>query len=257
MMKDTAIKTNDSPNTSNSKHIEVEIKDLYQLLISECRYGYTRNNHLMPGGAFDHARQYLPLLMEKDEQWGIHTTKQLVEECIFELSVRFWNGVGDLTTNDDFYKLENNISTRKEYIGFIEYCFDVLQEHNENPSLIYNYDLYVSNLKLDDEPRYTLIDLDTNEVIDENLSQNSYLTAISKSIGLDNFRYRCPIVEEFTKQIYVLDEDGTVIKRFLLKFNNSPRDYEIPRFYPQDGVDIEVSNINRLLNGTTTDENKD
>ena len=67
------------------KTVSVSLSDLYQFLVSECRYGYTRNNHLMPWGAFRHVYEYLPLMVEADADRAIGTAKQLAEEAISEL----------------------------------------------------------------------------------------------------------------------------------------------------------------------------
>lgn len=67
------------------KTVSVSLSDLYQFLVSECRYGYTRNNHLMPWGAFRHVYEYLPLMVEADVDRAIGTAKQLAEEAISEL----------------------------------------------------------------------------------------------------------------------------------------------------------------------------
>ena len=70
---------------TEKRTIEVDCKDLYQLLIEGCRYGYTRNNHLMPGGAFDHCRTYLPQMRAVGGDWADHTARQLAEEAIEQL----------------------------------------------------------------------------------------------------------------------------------------------------------------------------
>lgn len=67
------------------KTVAVECHDLYQLMIAECRYGYTRNNHLMPWGAFNHCYFYLPKLAKADPDCAKHTAKQLAEEAIEQL----------------------------------------------------------------------------------------------------------------------------------------------------------------------------
>lgn len=67
------------------KEVKVSLKDLYQMMICETRYGYTRNNGLMPSGAFDHCRTYLPLMAEADAEYAAHTAKQLAEEAISEV----------------------------------------------------------------------------------------------------------------------------------------------------------------------------
>ena len=65
--------------------VGVNVHDLYQLLIEGNRYGYTRNNHLMPSGAFHHCRTYLPDMRKVDPEFALHTAKQLAEEAIDEL----------------------------------------------------------------------------------------------------------------------------------------------------------------------------
>lgn len=67
------------------KDVKVSLKDLYQMMISDTRYGYTRNNGLMPDGAFDHCRTYLPLMAREDADYAAHTAKQLAEEAISEV----------------------------------------------------------------------------------------------------------------------------------------------------------------------------
>lgn len=71
----------ETPNRS----VAVDCQDLYQLLIAECRYGYTRNNHLMPDGAFSHCKEYLPLMAQQDVESALCTARQLAEEAISEL----------------------------------------------------------------------------------------------------------------------------------------------------------------------------
>ena len=63
----------------------VDVHTLYQLLLSDCRYGYTRNNHLMPWGAFEHCRVLLPQMLEANPETAIHTARQLAEEAIGQL----------------------------------------------------------------------------------------------------------------------------------------------------------------------------
>ncbi len=68
-----------------NKTVSVDLSDLYQFMVSECRYGYTRNNHLMPWGAFNHVYEYLPLMVKVDPDWAASTATQLAEEAISEL----------------------------------------------------------------------------------------------------------------------------------------------------------------------------
>lgn len=65
-----------------TKTVKVGIKDLYQFLIEGNRYGFSRNNHLMPGAAFDHCREYLPEMYDVDPEAALRTATQLAEEAI-------------------------------------------------------------------------------------------------------------------------------------------------------------------------------
>lgn len=93
------------------KDVKVSLKDLYQMMISDTRYGYTRNNGLMPDGAFDHCRTYLPLMAREDADYAAHTARQLAEEAIWEVldysrreeEARFWL---DVKEGDEPKKIE-------------------------------------------------------------------------------------------------------------------------------------------------------
>ena len=61
--------------------IEIDEKDLYQLLITEFRYSVKRDNHLAPGGCVRHIKDYLPTM---SKQWRVHTAEQLTAEIIDE-----------------------------------------------------------------------------------------------------------------------------------------------------------------------------
>ena len=51
--------------------VEIKSKDLYQFLLTDCRYGYTRNNHRMPDGAYRQAHEYVPELLKADKGMAI------------------------------------------------------------------------------------------------------------------------------------------------------------------------------------------
>lgn len=101
-----------------TKTVNVGIKDLYQFLISECRYGYTRNNHLMPSCAYDHARKYLDLLLKEDRDFALYAASQLFDECISFINFSF----DEKETNADFV-LKNN---KKDSIDFIKYLLNFI-----------------------------------------------------------------------------------------------------------------------------------
>ena len=64
--------------------VNIEDRDLYQLLISEFRYSVKRDNHLAPGTCANLVMQYLP---EMSKEWRAHTAHQLTDEIIAE---RIW-----------------------------------------------------------------------------------------------------------------------------------------------------------------------
>jgi hypothetical protein len=80
--------------------VEIDDKDLYQLLISEFRYAVKRDNHLAPGTCVQHITTYLP---ELSKQWRSHTAYQLTDEIITE---RIWgNSDHKLEQDSDWEKL--------------------------------------------------------------------------------------------------------------------------------------------------------
>ena len=79
------------PEEAKKDHVPVEIGDLYQFMICECRYGYTRNNHLMPWGAFHHVYEYLPEMEKANLERAAGTACQLAEEAIDELRRYFFD----------------------------------------------------------------------------------------------------------------------------------------------------------------------
>lgn len=111
--------------------VEIGIKDAYQMLIAELRYGYTRNNHLMPCGAYAHVKEYLPVMEEANPEWALKTAQQAAEECISdELSIR-------LTEEDES-------KNRKLSIEFVGYLVDWICKHeNGHMYMPYNYDHFV------------------------------------------------------------------------------------------------------------------
>lgn len=65
-------------------NININEKDLYQFIIAEMRYAMTRDNHLMPWGAIEHAKKYIPLM----PGFGINTAKQLKDEIETEMRIK-------------------------------------------------------------------------------------------------------------------------------------------------------------------------
>lgn len=172
--------------------VEIKPKDLYQFLLTECRYGYTRNNHLMPDGAYRHVEEYLPELLKADKEMAINTAKQLVEECISMELVQFADGIDDDHGN------------RASALKFIEEMLQFVYKHagssNWKP---YNYDSYLENKALDDKPRYDVYEAeymgyDSDEkfalgkkINSEMLSKNELIAYICDEIcKSDSITYR-------------------------------------------------------------------
>jgi hypothetical protein len=59
------------------KTMELNLKDVYQLLIGDLRYGYRRNNHLMPGCAYDRVKELIPQMYKVDKDYAVYTLKQI------------------------------------------------------------------------------------------------------------------------------------------------------------------------------------
>lgn len=136
-----------------TKRVQIDVKDVYQLMLSECRYGYTKNNHLMPGGAYAHAKKYLPKLLKADQEDGLHTAAQLCDECISQ------------QLNGNFYNsLDDEHGSRKEAIEFIDWLLDFIHEKGKDTSYSnffpYNYDSYLENIERYEALRYRVYELD-------------------------------------------------------------------------------------------------
>lgn len=134
------------------KKISIRTNKLYQLLITECRYGYSRNNHLMPSCAYSDVKDLLEELLFIDSDCAIRTAKQLCEECISDqLTANFYDGLDD--------EFEN----RQEAIGFIKYLMNFVNK-DTGEWKPYNYYLYEENLKKEDALKYTVFELTDPDV---------------------------------------------------------------------------------------------
>jgi len=124
--------------------VEVELKDLYQLLICDMRYAYTRNNHLTPSGEYEKVKKIICDMIKVDEDYAIYTLKQICEECINEeLVYRFYDG------------LDDDCGNRKSSIEFISWCLGFIIGYDSNWKP-YNFDLYLRNISIDTKPMYEI-----------------------------------------------------------------------------------------------------
>ena len=64
--------------------LEIDERDLYQLLITEFRYAVKRDNHLAPSTCVQHVIDYLPKM---SKQWRVHTAEQLTSEITQEMCI--------------------------------------------------------------------------------------------------------------------------------------------------------------------------
>ncbi len=139
------------------QNIFIKTHDIYQLLIAECRYGYGRNNHLMPDGAYDHVKKYLPKLFKADAEYALHTAAQLCDECISEqLNGNFYDGLDDEYDN------------RRNAINFIEWLLKFIYKKGKNNLLYchflpFNYQLYIDNIERHEALKYRVYELSSFE----------------------------------------------------------------------------------------------
>ena len=171
-----------------TKTMSISLKNVYQLLISEMRYGYRRNNHLMPSCGYDKVKTLVPQMYEVDKEYAIYTMKQLCEGCISDqLSANFYDG------EDDEY------GNRAEAIEFIKWSLQWIHQHetdqryDDNAWLPYCYDSFLENLVKDDAPRYLVYELHGKSkrkklITAEPVSQNEYLNIVFDGIKDGEYR---------------------------------------------------------------------
>ena len=197
--------------------VKIDTCVAYRLVISNLRYGYTRNNHLMPWCAFEEAREVIDAMMEVDKSMAMHTVTQSCEECISALGNAFRDGVDDEFDN------------RKHYIDYIEWCLAKIDE-DDPINLPYNINTYRKNLALDELKRYDIVWLDDdgkdgategpyslNEAIDRLFEGVNEATYRKERIVDENGRvsYRYDILTPYQKQATIkrIEEKDTDVIR--------------------------------------------
>lgn len=131
------------------KTIKLNLKDVYQLLITECRYGYSRMNHLMPSDAYEKVRRLLPEMQAVDSNYAINTAQQICSECIsMNLVTHFYDGIDD------------EFGSRAEAIQFISWLLEFINCDSSSNWTPYNYDQYLDNLKHDNDKIYNVYEID-------------------------------------------------------------------------------------------------
>lgn len=202
-----------------TKTLDIPLKDAYQLLIGECRYGYSRNNHLMPSCAYDKVKRIVPQMYEVDKEYAVYTLKQICEECISDqLTWHFYDGEDDEHGN------------RAEAIEFINWCLQWIHTHETDKRyegsvwLPYNMDQFSDNLAKDNEPRYLVYELRGKSqrkrlITPEPVSKKQYLDVVfagieqgtyrnerikvSKKLGDRRRHYVYHIIEPIKKDFYI------------------------------------------------------
>lgn len=158
------------------KKLELSLKDVYQLLISELRYGYTRNNHLMPYSAFTRVKEIILEMIKVDKDFALVTLKQICEEGIsLQLLRYFYDGEDDENGN------------RRLTIDFIQWCLALIRAYDN--WLPYNYNDYKENVDKDNAPRYNiyLVEGENKTLISKSpLSENNYLDFIFDEVTKDS-----------------------------------------------------------------------
>jgi len=110
--------------------IRIELKDMYDLLIVECRYAYRRNNHLQPATAYDRVRRLIPLMYRANKLFAKQTLKQICTECIGDELMIY------LPREDKFFN-------RRRSIEFVEWCMDTLRSYGETDWYPWNWDQFL------------------------------------------------------------------------------------------------------------------
>lgn len=157
-----------------TKTIDIELLDFYRLLVSNLRYAYSRNNHLQPSISYqDIKEKYLPKFFAIDKETALHTFKQMCDECISdEICVRFCDG-----EEDDF-------GNRRSSLEFVEYLLNEIHKY-EPDWFPYNYDQFIRNKNLDDEPIYLIYEIKGNRkklISDKKYSTNYYIEGLLREV---------------------------------------------------------------------------
>lgn len=166
------------------KTVNVDIIDLYRLLIGEMRYAYTRNNHLMPSGGYDEVKKYLDRMLEVDSKIALSTAAQLCDECISDqINRNFWSGLDDEQGN------------RQEAVDFVNYLMNWIRENADKDSFErysaykpYNYASFEANLEREKAFKYNLTIKTPKETITkESLTEIEANKEITAFLGVDSF----------------------------------------------------------------------
>jgi len=127
------------------KQMLVDVKTMYQMILGNLRYAYTRNNHLEPSSSYSQTKNLIEEMYIIDENMALTTLKQACSECINdEIVGRFFDGVDDQNGN------------RKASIEFINWCLETVKIATKEEWKPYNYDLFLKNVEKDDLPLFEI-----------------------------------------------------------------------------------------------------
>lgn len=65
-------------------NISINERDLYQFIIAEMRYGFTKDNLIFPENAIQHAKKYIPSMPD----FGVVTAEHLKLEIESEMRIK-------------------------------------------------------------------------------------------------------------------------------------------------------------------------
>lgn len=179
--------------------MNLTLKDVYQLLITTCRYAYTRNNHLVPATTFEQVLGLVKKMNFYDSDYAIYTAKQLCEECIsLQINTNFENGI-----DDEFQNLKES---RKFVLNLLDFIGSDYKP--------YNYDLFLANLEKDKLPRYAFYD-EFENVLKADVSEEHWLDELCKLAGAQDttLKYRKEPVSKNLIKFTILEPKETVIYR--------------------------------------------
>lgn len=149
--------------------------ELCRLLIADCRYGYARNNHLMPSAAYDEISRLLEEMRKVDSETAIRTAEQLAEECISDqLAANFYDG------------LDDEFGNRKEAIEFIGKMLDFARSAGESDYEPYNKRLYEACVENGKNLRYDIFRLDGFDFEKDRLSAETKKTIVKSGLSSDD-----------------------------------------------------------------------
>ena len=131
--------------------MDIELRDVGQLLLFECRYGYTRNNHLMPTEAYDKVKKYIPEMCRIDRDYTLHTLQQICEECIsLNLLTNFYDGYDD------------EFGNRQRSIDFVKWCLEYVKNNGHQDYVPYNFDSFKEALEQENKPKYLVYEVNND-----------------------------------------------------------------------------------------------